>query len=86
MVVRVPCGVSNEVDTSAFDRQHRCISPEAVMPTQPDTSLARTHVDIHDSSARAALAQEFGVSEEQLRRAVRLVGSGISTLRSHFRH
>lgn len=45
----------------------------------------RPHLDIHDRSSREAYARQFGVTEEQLRKAVRLVGSRISTLRSQLK-
>lgn len=45
----------------------------------------RTHLDIHDRSSRETYARQFGVSEDQLRKAVRLVGSRISTLRGHLK-
>ncbi|MCJ2115068.1 DUF3606 domain-containing protein [Methylobacterium sp. J-001] len=49
------------------------------------TETERTHLDIHDRSSRESYARLFGVSEEQLRKAVRLVGSRVSTLRGHLR-
>ncbi|MCJ2132757.1 DUF3606 domain-containing protein [Methylobacterium sp. J-026] len=49
------------------------------------TKTERTHPDIHDRSSRESYAKLFGVSEEQLRKAVRLVGSRVSTLRGHLR-
>ncbi|MCJ2101828.1 DUF3606 domain-containing protein [Methylobacterium sp. E-046] len=49
------------------------------------TETERTHLDIHDGSSRESYARLFGVSEEQLRKAVRLVGSRVSTLRGHLR-
>ena len=42
-----------------------------------------SHLDIHDRTSRETYAKLFGVTEEQLRRAVRLVGSRITTVRSH---
>lgn len=45
----------------------------------------RTHLDIHDRSSRENYAKLFGVTDEQLRKAVRLVGSRVSTLRGHFK-
>lgn len=45
----------------------------------------RTHLDIHDRSSRENTAKLFGVTDEQLRKAVRLVGSRVSTLRGHFK-
>jgi hypothetical protein len=49
--------------------------------TAPTT---RSHLDINDSIQRADFARTLGISEERLRRGVRIVGSRISTLRSHF--
>ena len=45
----------------------------------------RTHIDIHDRPSREAYALMFGVTEDQLRKAVRLVGTRIATLRGHLR-
>ena len=53
------------------------------MSVQPTVSPSRTHLDINDRVHRATYASRFNVSEEKLRKAVRLVGSRLSTLRSH---
>lgn len=45
----------------------------------------RTHLDIHDRSSRETYARLFGVTDEQLRKAVRLVGNRVSTLRGHLK-
>lgn len=50
-----------------------------------DMQGERTHLDIHDRSSRETHARQFGVTEDQLRKAVPLVGSRISTLRSHLK-
>jgi len=43
----------------------------------------KPHLDIHDRAERDAYARRFGVTEERLRKAVRIVGSRISTLRGY---
>jgi hypothetical protein len=52
---------------------------QATMASQDEP----THLDIHDRSSRQAYARLFGVTEEQLRKAARLVGTRVKTLRSH---
>lgn len=42
----------------------------------------KTHLDIHDRASRQAYAKLFGVTEEQLRKAARLVGTRVKTLRA----
>ncbi|MHB2206576.1 DUF3606 domain-containing protein [Methylobacterium sp. CM6257] len=46
---------------------------------------AATHIDIYDHVVRAAWSERFGVTDAQLRKAVRMVGSRITTLSSHLR-
>ncbi|WP_264045820.1 DUF3606 domain-containing protein [Methylobacterium flocculans] len=48
-----------------------------------DPKAGKTHLDIYDSQQRSTMASRLGVSEDRLKRAVRLVGSRISTLRSY---
>ncbi|MCJ2055635.1 DUF3606 domain-containing protein [Methylobacterium sp. J-048] len=43
----------------------------------------RTHIDINDRAARAALAARLRVTEEQLRKTVRLVGTRVRTIEAH---
>ncbi|NEU10840.1 DUF3606 domain-containing protein [Methylobacterium sp. BTF04] len=43
----------------------------------------KTHLDINDIEQRTTVATRLGVSEDRLRKAVRLVGSRISTLTSY---
>lgn len=40
-------------------------------------------LDIHDQSARLALAERLGVSEERLRKATRIVGKRISSITAY---
>jgi hypothetical protein len=47
------------------------------MPTEPRTS---THIDISDRGARDLWTKRFGVTEERLRKAVRMVGSRVTTV------
>ncbi|WP_342166493.1 DUF3606 domain-containing protein [Methylobacterium sp. SD21] len=42
-------------------------------------------MDIHDRAVRSAWIQRYGITEAQLRKAVWMVGSRISTLSSHLR-
>lgn len=44
----------------------------------------KAHLDIHDIAQRSDMASRFGVSEDRLRKAVRIVGTRISTLASYF--
>ncbi len=44
----------------------------------------KTHLDIHDLEQRSTMASRLGVSEDRLRKAVRIVGTRISTLASYF--
>lgn len=44
----------------------------------------KTHLDIHDMEQRSMTASRLGVSEDRLRKAVRIVGTRISTLASYF--
>ena len=45
---------------------------------------AKTHIDMYDRVVRARWAQHFGVTDERLRKAVRMVGSRIATVTDHF--
>ncbi|CAO4164897.1 DUF3606 domain-containing protein [Methylorubrum extorquens] len=44
-----------------------------------------THLNVWDQTERAGFAARMGVSEGRLRKAVRLVGSRISTLSSYLK-
>ena len=50
------------------------------MPTEPRTN---THIDISDRGARDMWMKQFGVTEERLRKAVRMVGSRITTVTAY---
>ncbi|UIY43525.1 DUF3606 domain-containing protein [Methylobacterium radiotolerans] len=50
------------------------------MPTQLHE---QTHIDIFDRDARQAWALRFGVTEERLRKAVRMVGSRITSVAAY---
>ena len=43
----------------------------------------RTHIDVFDRSAREAWALRFGVTEERLRKAVRMVGSRVTSVAAY---
>ena len=54
--------------------------------SSPDLNSAppkSTHIDIHDSGARAHWAGRLGVSDERLRKAVRLVGTRLSSVTAY---
>ncbi|MGY2052591.1 DUF3606 domain-containing protein [Methylobacterium sp. JK268] len=49
---------------------------------QPETtSHPRTHLDLYDRDEVQALARDLGVTEDELKEAVRVFGRRISTLR-----
>jgi hypothetical protein len=50
------------------------------MPSEP---RIQTHVDILDHNDRQRWAQHFGVTEERLRKAVRIVGPRLSTVAAY---
>lgn len=45
---------------------------------------AKTHIDMYDRVVRERWAQHFGVTDERLRKAVRLMGSRVATITDHF--
>lgn len=51
----------------------------------PVQSRTVTHIDITDRAVRSAWAERYGVTDAQLRKAVRMVGSRITTLSNHLR-
>lgn len=52
--------------------------------TQPTaTSRPMTHIDIYDASIRQLWAERFGITDQQLRKAVKLAGSRISMVAGH---
>ncbi|CAO4164957.1 DUF3606 domain-containing protein [Methylorubrum zatmanii] len=42
-----------------------------------------THIDIHDSSSRKHWADQLQVSDERLRKAVRMVGTRVSSVSAY---
>lgn len=44
----------------------------------------KTHIDMYDRGVRARWAQHFGVTDERLRKAVRMVGSRVTTVTDYF--
>jgi hypothetical protein len=50
---------------------------------QPVKSRRATHIDIYDASCRRSWAEHFGITDQQLRKAVHLAGSRISTVAGH---
>jgi hypothetical protein len=51
----------------------------------PVQSRTVTHIDINDRAVRIVWAERYGVTDAQLRKAVRMVGSRITTLSNHLR-
>lgn len=49
------------------------------------STSVRTHVDIYNRDACAELAARLGVTEDRLRRAVRMVGTRISSIQGYLR-
>ncbi|MGU3417002.1 DUF3606 domain-containing protein [Methylobacterium sp. D54C] len=50
------------------------------MPTE---LLDKTHIDVFDRAAREHWALRFGVTEERLRKAVRMVGSRVASVAAY---
>jgi len=46
-------------------------------------SRSKTHIDIYDASSRRSWADHFGVTDQQLRKAIQLAGSRISMVAGH---
>ncbi|GJE38528.1 DUF3606 domain-containing protein [Methylobacterium persicinum] len=44
----------------------------------------RSHIDIHDRRTREAWSRHFDVTDERLRKAVRIVGSRVATVAAYF--
>lgn len=54
--------------------------------SSPDLNAAppkTTHIDIHDTHTRAHWAGRLGVTDERLRKAVRLVGTRLSSVTAY---
>jgi len=47
------------------------------------TTRTPTHIDIYDASVRQLWTERFGISDQQLRKAVQLAGSRVSTVAGH---
>lgn len=50
------------------------------MPTEPS---AVSHIDMYDRAVREGWAQRFAVTDERLRKAVRMVGSRVSSVAAY---
>ncbi|GJE58193.1 DUF3606 domain-containing protein [Methylobacterium trifolii] len=46
-------------------------------------SRVKTHIDIHDRSVREHWSHHFGISDERLRKAVRMVGTRASSVAAY---
>lgn len=55
------------------------------MPDTETTRQDRTHLRLWDREACEQFAARMGVSEEKLRKAIRMVGSRVTTLTSHLK-
>lgn len=53
------------------------------MPTETRT---QTHIDIFDHADRPRWAQHFGITEERLQKAVRMVSARISSVAAYLGH
>lgn len=55
------------------------------MSSADQTTRARipTHIDIHDSTSRRHWAELLQVSDERLRKAVRMVGTRVSSVSAY---
>lgn len=49
----------------------------------PPQSLKATHIDVHDRENRTQWASRLGVTDERLRKAVRLVGTRLSSVSAY---
>jgi hypothetical protein len=56
------------------------MSPSAA--TTP-TTAANAHIDIYDHASRARWAELLGVTDERLRKAVRIVGTRVSSVSAY---
>lgn len=55
------------------------------MPDTQTTRQDRTHLRLWDREAFGEFAERMGVSEERLRKAIRMVGSRVTTLTSYLK-
>ena len=53
------------------------------MPSTTALITIKTHLDMHDQSARLALAEALGVADDKLKKAIQMVGTRISTIRGY---
>ena len=54
-----------------------------IMSSTTALNTTKTHLDVHDQSARLALAEALGVTDEKLKKATQMVGTRISTIRGY---
>jgi hypothetical protein len=52
-------------------------------PTMPTEMHDKAHIDVFDRAAREHWALRFGVTEERLRKAVRMVGSRATSVAAY---
>ncbi|GJE28125.1 DUF3606 domain-containing protein [Methylobacterium organophilum] len=50
---------------------------------QPQTAPKAIHIDIYDAKSRSHWAETLGVSDERLRKAVRMVGTRLSSVTAY---
>ncbi|GEP00464.1 DUF3606 domain-containing protein [Methylobacterium haplocladii] len=47
------------------------------------STASNTHIDVYDHASRARWAELLGVSDERLRKAVRIVGTRVSSVSAY---
>ena len=52
-------------------------------PDMPTELHDKTHIDVFDRAARERWGLRFGVTEERLRKAVRMVGSRVTSVAAY---
>jgi hypothetical protein len=55
-------------------------------PIMPTELHDKAHIDVFDRAAREHWALRFGVTEERLRKAVRMVGSRVTSVAAYLGH
>lgn len=55
-------------------------------PAMPTQLRDKAHIDVFDREAREHWALHFGVTEDRLHKAVRMVGSRVTTVAAYLGH
>lgn len=61
-------------------------TPCTLQDAMPTETRDQTHIDMFDHNDRQRWAQHFGVTEERLHKAVRMVSSRISSVAAYLGH